>query len=65
MTDHLDFIRHSNCKCPENLRKIAEALERMEIESSAESRKYHENAEVILQGVAEALQELSEARKVE
>lgn len=65
MTDHLHFMRHLNCKCPENLRKIAEALERMEIENSAESRKYHEHAEVILQGVAEALQELSEVRKVE
>ena len=65
MTDHLDFIRHSNCKCPENLRKIAGALERMKIENSDESCKYHEQAEVVLQGLSEALQELSEVRKVE
>lgn len=57
--------RDDNCKCPENLKRIAEALERMEIENSAESRKYHEHAEVILQGLSEALQGLSEARKVE
>lgn len=65
MTDYLHFMQYSNCKCPEALRKIAEALGRMGMEHSAESCKYHEQAEVVLQGLSEALQGLSEARKVE
>ena len=65
MIDHLHFMRYPDCKCPEALRKIAGALERMKIENSDESCKYHEQAEVVLQGLSEALQELSEVRKVE